>query len=340
MTRAATPHRHPAQLIGERTRMVISKRWTGLGDCLVSLLAAWRFAHATGRALVADWRRSCYVNDPRTNVFGLVFEPAPVVAGVPFLGDDTINDLVLAGPFHPATWHAATVSKHWTRHGLEDRAEREAAVALVASGADVEAPVVVFDGCLNDAVPSHEACRRVLGALRPRARIAEAVAAFEERYLVGRPIVAVHVRHGNGGNIGAHARYWASPPAALGRVIGATLWAVRAMRSEAGVDPVVFVCTDSRPVEALLQQALPGVVTRPKTFRPPGAGELHLWDRRLTSLMDATVEMLLLARSDVLVRFPPGSFFSFWGVVMKRPPRVPPDAHGQRVTPGPWPTVC
>jgi hypothetical protein len=35
------------------------------------------------------------------------------------------------------------------------------------------------------------------------------------------------------------------------------------------------------------------------------------------------VELLLLAECDALIRYPPGSFFSFYAAVMK-PPRVPP----------------
>jgi hypothetical protein len=315
-------------------RLVISKRWTGLGDCLVSLLAAWRFAHATGRALVADWRGSGYATDPRTNAFGLVFEPGPTLAGVRFLGDDSVNHLALAGPFHPASWDAETVRRPWTRPALEDPAEREAALALIASGADVAAPVVVLDGCLNHAVPPPDDCRRMLGDLRPRARIAEAVAEFEARHLAGRPVVGVHVRHGDGGALGGHAPFWVSPRSALVRVVGATLRAADAVRAAAGADPVIFLATDSAPVEAALRQGLPGVVTWPRAFPCPVPGN-HF----PTSIEDAAVDMLLLARSDVLVRFPPGSFFSFWGAVMKAAPCIPVDPPGPGTAPDLRPCV-
>jgi hypothetical protein len=316
-------------------RLVISKRWTGLGDCLVSLLAAWRFAHATHRTLVADWRGSGYASDPRTNVFRLVFEPARTLADVPFLGDDTVNHLALAGPFHPASWDGATVLRPSIRPTLEDRAEREGALALIESGVDVAAPVVVFDGCLNDAVPSPDDCRRVLGDLRPQARIAAEVAAFEARHLAGRPVVAMHVRHGDGGALRGHARFWVSPLSALVRVVGATLRAAHAVRAATGAGPVIFLCTDSAPVERALRRALPGVVTRPKAFP-----RLAVRDQPTTSLEDSAVDMLLLARSDVLVRFPPGSFFSFWGAVMKGVPCIAIDRAGPGTATDLRPRVC
>ena len=54
--------------------------------------------------------------------------------------------------------------------------------------------------------------------------------------------------------------------------------------------------------------------TRPKHFRPSGAGELHLGE--CGGWFDALVEMLLLGEVDYLERFPPGRHFAFWGAAM------------------------
>ena len=89
-----------------------------------------------------------------------------------------------------------------------------------------------------------------------------------------------------------------------------------ALAQESDTPPVVFLSTDSGEIEALLMRVLPGVVTRPKRFRPAGAGELHLGPDAVEGLGDALVDMLLLGEVDRLVRFPPGSSFSFWGSVM------------------------
>jgi len=302
------------------SRVVIAKRWTGFGDCIVSLLAAFRFAQRTGRMLVADWRFSAYASNSRSNVFSLVFEPQPLFAGVPFIGDDRIHELVPAGPFHPATWDAEKLHMPPTRGEVGDEA---AAAALITGGSDVAAPVVVFDNCLAHAAPPRDECRRLLGALRPRPSIAEAVEVFAAEHFAGRPVVGVHVRHGNGGNIMGHARFWMRPVIAIERVLRATRRAVRALEAHAGVPPLVFLCTDSAAVEAALRLSWPGLLTRPKSFRPRGSGELHLGPEAQACRDDALVEMFLLARCDVLIRYPPGSFFSFWGAVMKRPSPIP-----------------
>ncbi len=301
-------------------RIVIAKRWTGFGDCIVSLLAAFRFARQTGRTLIADWRFSAYAPAWHCNSFALAFEPQPLLGGVPFLGDDRVNDLALTGPFHPTIWDAEKLHLPPTGGEIGDEA---AAVALIGSGSDVAEPVVVFDTCLAHAAPSPVECRRLLGELRPQPRIVGAVEAFAAEHFAGRSVVGVHVRHGNGGNIMGHAKFWTQPARAIGRVIGATQRAVRALKAHAGIAPLVFVCTDSPAVEAALRIALPEMVTRPKTFRERGRGELHLGAQASALRDDALVEMFLLARCDVLVRFPPGSFFSFWGAVMKCPSPVP-----------------
>ena len=83
-------------------RFVIARRWTGLGDCIVSLSAAWAFAGATGRTLVVDWRGSAYL--PDGNVFDRVFAPGPELAGVPLVSGDDLPDLVTGRRTWPSGW--------------------------------------------------------------------------------------------------------------------------------------------------------------------------------------------------------------------------------------------
>jgi len=72
-----------------------------------------------------------------------------------------------------------------------------------------------------------------------------------------------------------------------------------------------------------LVERVPGVIWRSKLFCKPGEGELHRSRDASLGRDDALVELLLLAECDALIRYPPGSFFSFYAAVMK-PPRVPP----------------
>ena len=88
--RAGRPARPGADWARNHGRYVLARRWSGLGDCLVSLLAAHRYAKATGRALVVDWRHSSYA-PPERNLFALVFEPPGVWDGVPVLAGRNVQ---------------------------------------------------------------------------------------------------------------------------------------------------------------------------------------------------------------------------------------------------------
>jgi hypothetical protein len=217
-------------------------------------------------------------------------------------------------PYHPAWWTHAWLDWPPSRRACDVWAERDAAVALVRAGVDVAAPTVVFDGCINDALPPPERCRNVLDQLRPVAPVRAEVEAFREAHFSGRPVVAVHLRHGNGGFIGDHCPYWANFEAAIDRCAAAARDACAAL----GGDAVVFLATDARAAADAFLARLPQTVLRRKFFRRPGDGELHLWPLAFVSRAEAMVDMLLLAECDALVRFPPGSFFSFYGSLMKR----------------------
>jgi hypothetical protein len=298
------------------TRHVVSRRTAGLGDLLVNLLAAWRFAEQTGRTLVADWRGSYYAQDPAQNLFCALFEPVSCLAGVPFVGRDDLSDIPYAEPFHPALWTRALLDRPPERAVADVIADRDAAVMLVRASEDVAAPTVVFEGCINDALPSAARCREVLAQLRPVARVRAEVEAFRAAHLDGRHVVAVHLRHGNGGDIGGHARYWTDFHAAIESCAAAARDAV----AQLGGDAVVFLATDAQPAAEAFRALVPETVVRSKFFRRPGDGELHWWPLAFVSRLEAMIDLLLLAECDALVRFPPGSFFSFYASVMKRKP--------------------
>lgn len=288
------------------TRYVVSKRTTGLGDRIVCLAAAWRYARATGRTLVADWRHSRYSTSP-DNLFPLCFEPTSEIAGVPFIGAAQLD----LPPPPPWTRLARRLAGQ-TEAATFARRDRE--LARIRSGADVRATTVVFDTCLADGRASWQETRRFLEALRPRAHIVAAADAFEAERLRAHPWIALHVRHGNGGDIMGHAPSWADFDRAIERCVQAVTHA----RQHLGQRSPVLLCTDSMEVLRAISNRIPdGVICRPKAFRAPGSGELHRGDDAAGGRDDALVEMLLLARCDVLIRYPAGSFFSFYGAVMK-----------------------
>lgn len=292
-------------------RIVVARRWTGLGDCLVSLLAAHRYAKATNRALVIDWRFTAYA--PSDNLFALAFTAPMVWDGVETEVVDAGRGFEISGPTWPIAWTGAMLADAPV---AGERCNHAQVVERIASGADVAAPVVVFDGCIAPLAPDAPTSRRLLSSLRVRDDVRDAVERFVRERFAGRPTVGVHVRHGNGGDIGTHAPYWHRPGQALLAIADDVRAAVAALAQESDTPPVVFLSTDSGEIEAMLRRVLPGVVTWPKRFRPAGAGELHLGSNAVEGFVDALVDMLLLGEVDRLVRFPPGSAFSYWGFVM------------------------
>lgn len=301
-------------------RFVVSLRLTGLGDLIICLGAAWRFARNTGRTLVADWRFSFYASEGEKNLFPLCFEPSDELAGVPFIGDDRVENLLLPAPRYPSVWNDdAFMSQPYLCPIENGDAERIAAVELIRGGRDVEAATVVFDGCINDGLVSLEDARTFLGALRPVPAIAEAVDRFRKEHFGAQPVIGLHIRHGNGGDIMGHALSWRSFASAMERCESA----VRRARAALGDAAAVLLCTDSVEVERAIRERIRGVICRPKSYRRAGEGELHGFHGAFQGRDDALVEMILLSHCDALIRFPSGSFFSFYAAAMMRNRSVP-----------------
>jgi hypothetical protein len=128
------------------------------------------------------------------------------------------------------------------------------------------------------------------------------------------------MRHGNGGNIMGHAPSWRSFDAAIGRCTKAVMMA----RKQLGHKARVFLSTDSIEVQNAVLKSVSDVICRPKVFGKPDSGELHLGDYAEAGLDDALIEMFLLAKSDVLIRYPSGSFFSFYPAMMRSSRLTPP----------------
>jgi hypothetical protein len=319
-------------------RYAVSIRMAGLGDLVVSLCAAWRFARLTHRTLVADWRHSVYTSASSTNLFPLCFEPQPEIAGVPFIGDDAIQQMYWPHPRHPDKWNDERMLQSTTLRPHVLDSDRDAALALIRSGTDVVAPTVVFDASLSGGVLCWREARTFLEALRPVQHLVDRASAFRDAYLRPGPSIGLHVRCGNGGDIGTHAPYWDTFANAINRC----RTAVNIARAQLGHDVTVLLCTDNIQVQRVLVELLPNVICWQKAFRAPGTGELTApnsrtrpqafvpvigelngWHDAEQERDDSLLEMLLLAECDALIRYPPSSFFSFYPAVMK-PSRAPP----------------
>ena len=105
-----------------------------------------------------------------------------------------------------------------------------------------------------------------------------------------------------------HTKYWLDHVKALSECLYKTQKAAAGLAES---EYVVFLCTDSRIVHDFITRSVGNVVTYEKEFGRDSSKELH--EELPEETAAATViEMFLLAKSDVLVRFPPGSWFSHY----------------------------
>lgn len=74
----------------------IHDMYAGLGCMLFILGPAWKYAKATGRTLVIDWRNNPYTrSDPSINLFSRLFDPSGLaLSGVDVIADDQVNTML------------------------------------------------------------------------------------------------------------------------------------------------------------------------------------------------------------------------------------------------------
>ena len=298
-------------------RCVISIRRTGLGDRLVSLGAAWLYARRTGRTLVVDWRFSGSTAEGTENAFLQCFENRDRLGDVPLVIASGFDTRDSPKPRYPASWSEdATLGLPFLRDRRHFQADQDEAVTLIRSGTDRPEPTIVFDGCVNDGLVRLDDARAFYSSLRPKPAAMNDVERFRRERLPEGPVIGLHVRHGNGGDIMGHARHWRDFDVAIRRCVAA----VSRCRELLGKTVPVLLCTDSARVKESLERRLSGVIARDKPFRPIGTGELHTGGDAWRRSDDALIEMLLLSDVDALVRYPPSSFFSLYGAAMLTEP--------------------
>lgn len=307
---------HPNKALEPGRRFVVSLRPTGLGDRLICLAAAWKYARDTGRVLIADWRHSIYNRSPE-NLFASCFEEQDDIGGVPFVGSSSIDTASLPRPVFPKIWEfGPLLSCPWVLPTDRLAGEPERSVAIIRKGVDLPEPTVVFNACVNDGLVSCRDAHEFLSALKPVNRVESEAREFLSRITGLDRLIGLHVRHGNGGNIMGHASSWTSFDLAIRRVE----MALQATRQKLGPDAPVLLCTDSPEVVELIKARVPNVVCRTKEMRAKGSGELHHSVGNREGHLDALVEMVLLSKCRSLIRYPAASFFSFYPAVMKQGP--------------------
>jgi hypothetical protein len=306
------------ELLKESGGVIVSRRNSGFGDNLLAAANAWRYARAMGRSLAIVWARSRYLEDPAENAFPRFFAIPENVAGVRVIVPPRVDALSKAflraafalSPRPDARLFGArilsSVGMDGARAFKRESERREGEIDGIVEGLlEVGPKILVTQGCYG---PKDE-LRPFFDAVRLSPRLAGIADDFAARNFAGKKVVGAHVRYyGPHLPFSAHTPYWRD----WAPGVKACIDGINNAREMAGGEHVVFLSTDSRPLEDLLTRAIRGVVTYPKPFGRDFGGELH--DEIPIETAEASaIEMFLLARSDVLFRYPPRSWFSHYG---------------------------
>lgn len=193
------------------SRFVVSKFANGgIGDHLSCLIGSWHYAQRTGRTLIVDWRGSRFNAhaDQQRNCFEQWFEPLGTVGGVTTITDDAVCSADWGGESWPEKWTPSLLAG--TNHVQHTEEELAHTRRLIETGADMPQRIVAFNGPLAPWPPRDET-RKVVARLVFRPETRAKVDRFLAEKLDGRAPIAIHLRHGNGENIGARAAYWVRP---------------------------------------------------------------------------------------------------------------------------------
>jgi len=304
------------------TKVVVARHcFGGIGDHLSCLIGAWWLARRTGRMLVVDWRGSRFNTDPtmRDNCFLRYFEPRQTLGGVPLIADNSVRDLQYPMPIWPEKWTPAGLASpnHLKHSGVEVAAVN----GLVTSNIDPAEPTIVLNQWVEPSPPP-AAVKQLLADLPLASRIQTEAQQFWDKAIGSAFAVGIHIRHGNGENVGARAAYWLGPialmrqmslnahndvhrPGLFGRfsdnmpasLVGTSSQAAaerrfcrrvsadyHALAQELQVSNAVpFLFCDSTQIIETMRQFLPNLVVRPKLLPGKGEGPLHQFEAEAAS---------------------------------------------------------
>lgn len=306
------------RLLKKYPRVVISQRNNGLGDNLLAAANAWYYAKRMNRSLAIVWQPSRYLADKKVNAFSRFFTVPEKIEGVPVVAEpsiDSASTFLISHPLYylPSPDPVLLIYKLFSRitksvdslfkkrlrqrQGITDR--------IVENLEDTQHRALITRGCY---VP-HDYLKPFFDSLKLNPEFQEKVDGFAEKYFKNKKVIGVHVRYYNQSMASSeHTGYWQDQVNALCECLNKIKEAAAGLKHS---DYVVFLSTDARLVHDFLSRSVENVVFYDKEFGSDFSKELHQ-ELPIETAASTLVEMFLLAKSDVLVRFPPESWFSYY----------------------------
>jgi len=281
---------------------------SGIGSNLASLAGIVWYAQRLQRTVIVDWRGSAFLKDKSANYFREFFETPAAIQGVPILyapAPELAADAPEVGVTEARSYlsgpcpHRHFVIRDY--HGLE---------RLDAKGGEE---------------PQFWRLRDFFRHIHPRDFVQREIDRFAAEHFANAFVIGVNLSSGNGefdkgqyyqGRVDIDI--FSRDRVFLRKVERARSLAVRGLPRAFRGGAKIFFATDAYKMHALLSK-LPNAVTRRTVFPPPGVGRVYCdyTDPGYTdrdAIVDAIVDMFLLARGQALVRN--GSVFNTYAVTV------------------------
>jgi hypothetical protein len=307
------------RLLFKKERFIISRRNSGFGDNIIAAANAWGYAKSTNRTLVIVWTPSRYVTDKGENAFCRFFSVPETLEGVPVILEkrlDLVSAFLITYSYILFPYPDPLILLYGvlfklganTKQLLIKRIEkRQAGIDRIINDQEESMwKIFITNGCyyyLNGRL------RPFFDALRLNPPFRNEVDEFAEKHFANKKVIGAHIRYyGKNLTLSNHTKFWLDETNALTASYNKIKEAVAELGDS---DYVIFLCTDSRMVHDFFTQSLGNVITYEKEFGRDSSKELHQ-ELPVETAAATIIEMFLLAKSDILVRFPPGSWFSHY----------------------------
>jgi hypothetical protein len=307
---------------GKTKGTVISRRNAGFGDNLFAAAHAWYYAKKSNRKLVVSWAPSMYLDDKSINAFGFFFDFPDEIEGVPIIAKKrvgSISRLVRSLPLEPRNLFIPSVLAEVSKRVLKNKtpeylkkvAERrvEWVREIITNGKEVHKKSLILNGCYGFL---KEETKPFFREIKLKPEYQKKLEDFSAQHFEGKKVIGVQIRYYDK-NLppNNHTKYWLEPEESL-KIINQNLKKIVDDLDDPNY--IIFLATDNKMVHDSIRSEFNQVVTYEKNFDIVQIGmHLHL---PVESAFNGLVEMFLLAKSDVLYRFPPsGSWFSHYGSI-------------------------
>ena len=321
----------------------IGNIYSALGCMLLVLLPCWKYAKATNRTLVIDWRSNPYTRiTPSQNLFPLLFQiPDAETLGVPCIADNSVNELALpqplyapAGRFEYETGEFDELSiKTYTRSQIKNVLKKQSVInhptllpSLGASFhlANKHGPISFFGNESNEEIIySLDEAKQLYRAIKPLPQWQQIADHFAANHFSVKPTLGVHIRHGNGEG-GFRDHFKKRSIANFEEFIGITIRKIKHYgQQHFNNDFTLLLCTDSTLVIDAIEPHFSHFTTRPIWRPEPGAGmdfdATQQADQGLQAAVNALVDMLLLTKCDTVLMTRESAFLALVPYVFEKP---------------------